>query len=214
MDRPVADFSLIETLRYDPGAGFIRLRLHLARLERSARRLGFPPPKDVAANLANAVATAAGPQRVRLTFDRAGRIAITRADFVPLAEGTVWRVRVAQTRLDSGDTLLRAKTTLRAVYERARAEFSPTEADEVLLLNERDEVCEGTITSVFVDDGSGLLRTPPIACGLLAGVLRSELICARKARTGRLSLADLASGKLFVGNSLRGLIAARLVAED
>ncbi|MGA1803775.1 aminotransferase class IV family protein [Rhizobium sp. HT1-10] len=214
MDRPVADFSLIETLRYDPGAGFIRLRLHLARLERSARRLGFPHPKDVAARLADAVADTIGPQRVRLTFDRAGRIAVTRADFVPLAEGTVWRVRVAQTRLDSGDTLLRAKTTLRAVYERARAEFSSTEADEVLLLNESDEVCEGAITSVFVDDGSGLLRTPPIACGLLAGVLRNELICARKARTGRLALADLANGKLLVGNSLRGLIPAVLVADE
>lgn len=214
MDRAVADFSLIETLRFEPGAGFIRLRLHLARLKRSASRLDFPPPKDVAASLADAVADTTGPQRVRLTFDRAGRIAITRAYFVPLAEGTVWRVRVARTRLDSGDTLLRTKTTLRAVYERARAEFSPTEADEVLLLNERDEVCEGTITSVFADDGSGPLRTPPIACGLLAGVLRTELICARKARTCRLSLGDLASGKLFVGNSLRGLIPAVLVADE
>lgn len=212
MDRPVADFSLIETLRFEPDAGFIRLRLHLARLERSAQRLGFPPPKDVAARLADAVADTTGPQRVRLTFDRAGQIAITRADFVPLAEGAVWRVRVARTRLDSGNTLLRAKTTLRAVYERARAEFSPTEADEVLLLNERDEVCEGTITSVFLDDGSGPLRTPPIACGLLAGVLRTELICARKARTGRLSLADLANGKLLVGNSLRGLTPAVLTS--
>ena len=213
MDRAVADFSLIETLRFEPGAGFIRLRLHLARLERSARRLGFPAAERVTAALEGAVAGAIGPQRVRLTFDRAGRIAITRADFVPLAEGTVWRLRVAQTRLQSGDTLLRAKTTLMAVYKRARAEFSSTEADEVLLLNERDEVCEGTITSVFVDDGSGLLRTPPIACGLLAGVLRNELICARKARTTRLSLADLANGKLLVGNSLRGLIPAVLVAD-
>ena len=132
---------------------------------------------------------------------------------MPVSVGWVWGLRVALTRLQSGDSLLRAKTTLRAVYERARAEFSSTEADEVLLLNERDEVCEGTITSVFVDDGSGLLRTPPVACGLLAGVLRSELICARKARTGRLSLADLANGKLLVGNSLRGLIPAVLVAD-
>ncbi len=44
----------------------------------------------------------------------------------------------------------------------------------------KGEVCEGTITSVFLDDGSGYLKTPPIACGLLAGVLRTELICQRR----------------------------------
>jgi 4-amino-4-deoxychorismate lyase len=122
----------------------------------------------------------------------------------------IWTVRVAETRLDSADKLLRIKTTRRAVYDAARAEFTTLQADEVLMLNERGDVCEGTITSVFLDDGSGILRTPPIACGLLAGVLRTELICQRKARVARITLDDLATGKLFVGNSLRGLIPAKL----
>lgn len=107
--------------------------------------------------------------------------------------------------------MLRVKTTRRAVYETARAEYAQAEADEVILLNERGEVCEGTITSVFLDDGSGILRTPPISCGLLAGVLRTELICGRKARVGRLTPADLDAGRLYVGNSLRGLIRANLI---
>ncbi|MGO7501158.1 aminotransferase class IV, partial [Rhizobium ruizarguesonis] len=66
------------------------------------------------------------------------------------------------------DTALRVKTTRRSVYEAARAEYRPDEADEVILLNERGEVCEGNITSIFLDDGTGILRTPPISCGLLA----------------------------------------------
>lgn len=49
MDCAMVDFSLIETLRWQPGEGFIRLRLHLARLSRSARRLGFPQPIAAAA---------------------------------------------------------------------------------------------------------------------------------------------------------------------
>jgi 4-amino-4-deoxychorismate lyase len=213
MDRPVDDFSLIETLRYEPDEGFVRLRLHLARLGRSARRLGFPAPQDVVMALRDAVTATVGPQRVRLVFERAGTIAVTTADFVPLAADTVWRVRIARTRLDSGDRLIRAKTTRRGVYDRARAEYGAADADEVLLLNERDEVCEGTVTSIFVDHGLAMLSTPPIACGLLAGVLRSELICARKARTARVTLADLTAGRLFVGNSLRGLIKAHLVTD-
>ncbi|MDL2399268.1 aminotransferase class IV family protein [Rhizobium mayense] len=211
MDQALDDFSLIETLRYEPQTGFVRLRLHLARLQRSARRLGFPAPRDALTKLDAVVAGASAPLRVRLTFDRAGRTEITTARFAPLAADTVWRVCIAETRLDSADKLLRMKTTRRSVYEAARAEYSPTEADEVLLLNEKGDVCEGTITSIFLDDGSGLLRTPPISSGLLAGVLRTELICQRKARVGHMGLDDLEKGSLYIGNSLRGLIRAQLL---
>lgn len=211
MDRPLEDFSLIETLRYEPETGFVRLRLHLARLQRSARRLGFSAPKNVLGKLEQAVAGAGAPLRVRLTLDREGQTEVTTAPFVPLLPDTTWRVRVAATRLDSSDKLLRVKTTRRAVYEAARAEYRPDEADEVLLLNEKDEVCEGTITSLFLEDGADLLRTPPISAGLLAGVLRTELICQRKARVGRIRLDDLKDRTLYVGNSLRGLIRAQLL---
>lgn len=211
MDRPVEDFSLIETLRYEPENGFVRLRLHLARLQRSARRLGFSAPKNVLGKLEQAVAGTAAPLRVRLTLDREGKTEVTTAPFVPLLPDTVWRLRVAATRLDCSDKLLRFKTTRRGIYEAARAEYRPDEADEVLLLNEKDEVCEGTITSVFLEDSADLLRTPPISSGLLAGVLRTELICQRKARVGRIRLDDLRDRPLYVGNSLRGLIRAQLL---
>ncbi|MFK0333273.1 aminotransferase class IV family protein [Rhizobium sp. NPDC090275] len=207
----MADFSLIETLRYEPDTGFIRLRLHLARLTRSARRIGFPQPVGALERLQQAVAGATSHQRVRLTFDENANIEVTTAPFTPLAPDTTWTIRIADQRLDSADKLLRIKTTRRAVYEAARTEYTSDEADEVLMLNERGEACEGTITSIFLDDGSGMLRTPPISCGLLAGVLRTELICQRKARVGRITRDDLKTGKLYVGNSLRGLIPARLI---
>ncbi|MDR7146212.1 aminotransferase class IV family protein [Rhizobium sp. BE258] len=207
----MSDFSLIETMRWDSEVGFTRLRLHLARLERSARRTGFPVPRAAAEALQEAVRDAAAPLRVRLTFDANGRIEVTSAPFVPLAPDTIWKVKLAAQRLDSSNKLLRIKTTRREVYETARAEYAAADADEVLMLNEKDEVCEGTITSVFLDDGSGILRTPPISCGLLAGVLRTELICQRKARVDRIGLADIAAGKLYMGNSLRGLIPAILL---
>lgn len=207
----MTNFSLIETLRYEPETGFVRLRLHLARLTRSARRLGFSGAAAAEAHLEEAVRSADGPLRTRLTLDRHGAIAVTTAPFAPLDREATWRVRIAGTRIDSGDRLLRMKTTRRSVYEAARGEFSPAESDEVILLNGKGEVCEGTITSVFLDDGSGTLMTPPIACGLLEGVLRTELICRRRARVARLSPADLRRGRLYVGNSLRGLIRAELV---
>ncbi len=207
------DFSLIETMRWEPEVGIVRLRLHLARLKRSAGRLGFPGAEKAEEALA-AVRGESSPLRVRLTLSPIGEIAVTTAPFFPLPDNTVWRVAIAKARLDSTDKLLRHKTTRRDLYEAARREYPADIADEVLLLNEKGEPCEGTITSIFLDDGCGQLKTPPISCGLLAGVLRTELICARRARAQRLSLDDVKAGTLYVGNSLRGLIRAQLIIGD
>ncbi|PTM94355.1 aminotransferase class IV family protein [Mycoplana dimorpha] len=243
------DISLIETLRFEPEEGFIRLDRHLARLQRSAAALGilgaeraeaalsdavgatpFPPPRgeggpegregssqqspatSLQPPLPNPSPQRGGacPLRVRLELFADGRIEVKTARFVPLAADAVWTVRIATTRLSSAEPLLRHKTSRRAVYEAARAEFSAADADEVILLNERGEVCEGTITSVFLDDGTGILKTPPLDCGLLAGVLREELLATGRATEQRLQVDDLLRHPFFVGNSLRGLIPARL----
>ena len=57
-----------------------------------------------------------------------------------------------------------------------RAEFSRDEADEAILLNQRGEVCEGTITNIFIDIGEPVLVTPALASGLLPGVLGGSLL--------------------------------------
>jgi 4-amino-4-deoxychorismate lyase len=48
------------------------------------------------------------------------------------------------------------------------------------------------------------MRTPPLSCGLLPGVLRAELACAEEI----LRAEDLPQVRLWVGNALRGLIPA------
>ena len=69
---------------------------------------------------------------------------------------------------------------------------------------------EGCITSLFVERG-GQLLTPPARLGLLPGVLRRSLIEAGRAVEAELTLDDLAEGFL-IGNALRGLAPARLLA--
>ena len=71
-------------------------------------------------------------------------------------------------------------------------------------------VTEGSFTTVFVER-NGILVTPPLARGLLPGILRQRLIDEGRAIEGDLVPADLAGGFL-IGNALRGLIPARLVA--
>lgn len=204
------DFSLIETLRWQPDAGFLRLDQHMRRLARSADALGFRQPQDAKGKLQNEV-SGNEPLRVRLVMTYRGKMEVTTTAFEPMPEDTVWRLKIAKTRLQSEDSLFRHKTTRREPYEAARAEFSKDEADEVILLNERDEVCEGTITNIFAEAADGMLLTPPLTSGLLPGVLRAELIRERKARGEVLKLDDLRHRRLFVGNSLRGLIRAELI---
>jgi 4-amino-4-deoxychorismate lyase len=204
-------FDLIETLRWEPALGFVRLERHLARLYSSAHELGFACDPNI---VGKALGTIGGDfaQRVRLLLASDGKATVTTQPFEPLLEGETWTLRIASARLQSGDPLLRHKTTRRDIYQAARAEFQASEANDVILLNERGEVCEGTITSLFVDLGDGgPLLTPALSCGLLAGVLRGELIEQRKAREVVLMPVDIIGAKaLFVGNSLRGLIPARL----
>lgn len=205
------DFSLIETMRFEPATGLARLRLHSARLRNSARVLGFTGAEAALTALTEATAGATGPLRIRLELFADGRHEITGAPFVAMPDDTVWRIGVAENaRLSSTDPILRHKTSKRAVYDAARAEHPRDAIDEVILLNEKGEVCEGTISNIFLDDGSGTLLTPPLSSGCLAGILRTSLICSKKARNQRLTLDDLKRHPFYVGNSLRGLIRATL----
>lgn len=216
-DGNTADFSLIETLRWEANTGFMRLEPHLARLRASADALGFTHSQEAAlAALNQAVEDAdrTPTLRMRLTLSRNGIATATAHPFTPLPSEQTWTLRIADSRLDSRDDLLRHKTTRRGVYEAARAEYPPSATDEVILTNERGEVCEGTITSIFVDDGGPQLLTPALTCGLLAGVLRAELLEQARAREAILMRDDLLSAKaIYVGNSLRGLISARLASD-
>lgn len=196
-----ADLRLIETLGWD-GARLVRGERHLARLARSAAALGWGC--DVEAARAALLAGRTEPARLRLVLDRAGDVAVTEGPLLPVAGP--WRLGLAGARLASGDPWLRVKTTRRAAYDAARAGL-PEGLDEVVFLNERGEVCDGTITTVFFDAGQGM-RTPPLNCGLLPGVLREEMLETGQCREAVLPGGDLAHVRLWAGNSLRGLIPA------
>ncbi|WP_413687634.1 aminotransferase class IV family protein [Rhodobacter sp. Har01] len=184
---------LIETVLWD-GTAAPRWPLHAARLRRSAGWLGWACPEVVPAGPDH-------PARLRLTLDAFGAVLWEVAALPPVK--AEWRVGLAAERLSSGDPWLRVKSTRRGAYDRARASLAAG-LDEVLFLNERGEVCDGSITSVFFDRGQGL-RTPPLSCGLLPGVLRAEVGCPEEV----LAAEDLPRVRLWLGNALRGLIPAR-----
>lgn len=197
--------TVFETMRVEAD-GQIRLwPLHLARLRRGCAAVGFPLDEDA---IETAMSGLSRPARVRMSIDQQGKVEVVRADLPP--NQAQWQVAISGVGLRSDDPWLQIKTTQRRVYDAARAAM-PEGMDEVILLNERGEVCEGTITNLFLRR-DGIYLTPPLACGLLPGILRQSLLSSGKAIEAVIMPSDLRAGELFMGNALRGLIPARLVA--
>jgi 4-amino-4-deoxychorismate lyase len=206
-DRRVSDFGLIETLLWTRDEGFFLLHEHLERLRRSSAQLGFRHDESrVVEALTRAAESfpgaAAGRLRVRIVLSRDGAIESSAAQVEPVADNAIWTVAVAERRFLSTEPLLRHKTTRRELYE---TELARSNADEVLFLNEREEVCEGARANVFLAR-EGVLLTPPLSSGLLPGTLRAHLLREGRAREATLWLADFEGAEFYMGNSVRGLV--------
>lgn len=201
---------LIETFRFDPVAGHVKLALHLNRMCDSARKLGFTFQRSAAEKLCAAIRSDV-PLRCRLSLGITGDFDLQTQPLAGMP--TMWRIGISNVRLDSQDPWLGHKTTQRQIYDNARADLA-SNLDEVIFMNERDEVCEGTITNIFVTLRDGLCITPPISSGCLPGILRQTMITNRGTVVRRVKLDDLTQAhEIHVGNSLRGLIPAVLTAE-
>ena len=200
-------FDLIETMAFDPEEGIALLDRHLARMKASALAFGYPFDRHATRNeLQAATFRLRDRRRIRLLLAPSGAIAIHVSPLpAPPAEATV---AIAAHQVAPRDFRLRHKTSDRAFYDdprRAAGTF------EVAFVDRDGFLTEGSFTTLFVDRG-GTLVTPPLARGLLPGVLRAELIDSGRAIEGELTPDDL-SGGFFIGNALRGLIPAVAVAK-
>jgi para-aminobenzoate synthetase/4-amino-4-deoxychorismate lyase len=118
-------------------------------------------------------------------------------------------LKLASKPVNSRDIFLFHKTTHREVYERARNDAD--HCDDVILWNEKNELTETTIANLFLEI-DGELVTPPVACGLLAGTYRRHMLDTGKVKEAVVKKSDLGkASKIYVANSVRGLLEARLV---
>lgn len=199
-------FDLIETMRFEPAEGIIRLELHLERMKESARAFGFEFDRHGTRNQLHAATFhLEAPSKIRLLLGKSGAIAIEIRDLPKVASS--WDVAIVDLPVDAGDFRLSHKTSDRGFYDKAR---KASGGHEVLFVDGDGYLTEGSFTSLFVEK-DGVLNTPPLQRGLLPSVLRRELIENGRAIEAELTPDDLSSD-FFVGNSLRGLIPAKRVA--
>ncbi len=209
-------FELIETLRFERARGFHLLERHLARLQASATHFGYPFSREavLAALEAEAARVEAPVALVRLLLAEDGAITVTSSAITLPTKDTVWRFAISDRRLDEKDPFFYHKTTRRQFYEQEmERQKGLTGCDEVVFLNSKGELTEGTRTNLFVEL-DGRLFTPALACGLLAGTLREELLDLPRAAASEAILTPqdlLAAERIYLGNSVRGLVRAELI---
>jgi para-aminobenzoate synthetase / 4-amino-4-deoxychorismate lyase len=194
------DFLLLETMRLDEGI-VVRLERHLSRLGRSARRFGYVHDESrVRSVVAEAVQAHPHRQwRLRLLVAHDGTPTIECTPYT--RDPRAWRVTFAATPVDSGDPFLANKTTNRRVYDTARQ--ARPDVDDVILSNERGEITEATLANI-VAEIDGVRYTPPLACGLLGGTFRDELIASGQIQERMLMRADVThASRLWLINSVR-----------
>jgi branched-chain amino acid aminotransferase len=201
--------GVFETCKIVDGVPFALAR-HLRRLARSAAilELPCPQPAEIRAAVAELLA-AAGPLglgRLRITVTAGpGPLGSDRADAAPtliLAASVAdpWPdhigvVTVGWTR-NERSAVAGAKTTSYAENVVALHAAHRAGAHEALLPNTRGELCEGTGSNVVVER-DGVLVTPPLSSGCLAGITR-ELFLEWAADEGlpvieeQVGMADLA----------------------
>jgi para-aminobenzoate synthetase/4-amino-4-deoxychorismate lyase len=213
LTKPDAPFQLIETLRWERGKGFYLLERHLARLQASALHFAYSFTRDAVLGALEAeMASLKGEvYLVRLLLAEDGALTVTSTAIELPTQDAVLKFTISENPVDEKDPLYFHKTTQRQFYDRELERLKAlTSCDEVIFLNRRGELTEGTRTTLFIER-DGRLYTPALASGLLPGTLREELLDLPRAAASEavLSLTDLAlADRVYLGNSVRGLVRA------
>lgn len=210
--RPRPAFDLLESLRLEPDGTYPLLDGHLERMAAAAAYFVCPFAATAARAALAAAADGADGRvcKVRLLMDAAGRFRTDREE-IPAVSPAV-RLAFAREPVDERDPFLYHKTTRRETYARALA--SVPGADDAILFNQRGEVTETTTANLVLDlDGERV--TPPLASGLLPGVLRARLLAEGAIRERTVGRADVDRAvAIHLINAVRGWRAGVLAGRD
>lgn len=205
LTTPRHEFQLIETM-LAAGGDVKMLPLHMERLADSAAYFDFvfdraAVEKQVAAYVCGL--PDAARYRVRLLLHASGVVTFSHSVLAE-EEARDVAVKISDKCVNSKDVFLRHKTTLRALYDEEFAKARAEGFDEVLFVNERGELTEGAISTVFLRC-EGRLLTPPLESGVLPGVLRRQVLATEPAEECVFRVEDIENAEVYIGNSVRGL---------
>lgn len=225
LTEPQQCFQLIETILWDFRHGLFLVDEHLNRLQASAAYFLFHCDcAEILRALRDRVAHCrSGARRLRLLLEKDGTFAIEMQECIPPSslylpgkpsfhEQNLPRVALSDSTVDSTSRWYYHKTTNRDLYTHEYAQAREHGFFDTLFLNEDGHLTEGCISNVFCYR-NGTYLTPPVADGLLPGVMRRYLLEEGVVPIEQCSLTldDVRQAEaLFLCNSVRGVVQVTL----
>ncbi|MCF6175172.1 MAG: aminodeoxychorismate synthase component I [Victivallaceae bacterium] len=201
------EFELLETMLYEHNE-ILWFDAHLDRVGASQQYFNRPWNRDEVTRTVNQeVKNITAPCRIRLLLDTHGKITLENYPLNHVGWGAgAHRLKISPLCTNSKNLFLYHKTTLRDFYNRQFAAATANGFAEVVFANERNELTEGSISSIFIQQ-NGQWRTPALECGLLPGIWRQKMIKELDAEEAVISIDELHSAdKIIIGNSVRGKV--------
>jgi len=203
--------GFFETFRWEPESGYCRLKAHKKRFLKAAKAFKVElKSSDIDRLFQNqSFGESQTPHRVRLSFSRSSGLTFEARPLRQLVDPL--KIALSKYSLTPKRQITSHKVEARNFYEGEKQRLqSLLGADEVLFLDQEENLCEGSFTSLFIEE-RGKLITPPLP-GPLPGIFRAQLISERKAFEEVIPLNRFLSAEVvYVGNSLRGLMRTELV---
>ncbi len=220
------DFQLFETILWRPDSGYFLLEEHLQRLASAALFFKFSCDLQSVRNRLHQEEVAFDPScyRLRLVLTKDGRVSLTSVpcDAPALIElppdplqddvADCARVDFSSCKVDDNSPWPYHKTTMRELYDAEYKRAQKVGLFDFLFCNNIGDVTEGCITNIIIYS-EGKYKTPPLASGLLAGVMRGYLLADSAVPVVEevLTEQDVRSAEaLWLCNSVRGLVRVRL----
>jgi len=175
LTEPLDYFEIFETMRYENGqVKFIDD--HIERMKTTADYFLFKfNEKKIKKQIDKSIAELYKQQikKIRLSLTKWGEISVDLSDITKPAKEI--SVIISQNKINSTDKFRYFKTTNRKLYDDEYKHFSSKGFFDVIYLNEKDEIAEGSRTNIFFRKGINWF-TPAIDSGLLPGVYRKYFI--------------------------------------
>ncbi|MCX5706881.1 MAG: aminodeoxychorismate synthase component I [Candidatus Omnitrophica bacterium] len=207
----IKGFKLIETILWQKGYKF--LSNHLKRLKASALYFGFSYNQErmiFRLKIIEKKFNLENSYRLRLLLDKEGKIAVRYSKIKTVSLKQPKYVAISKYKIIPQDIFLYHKTTNRQLYDSEYTHYKSRGYYDVIFLNNRNEFTEGSISNIIIQKNNKFY-TPPLSCGLLAGIFREHLLRKKMVTEKVLHSKDLIEAdKVFLCNSVRGLREVKL----
>ena len=209
LTEPQINFKLIETMLWDPGKGYVLMKLHMQRLLESAEYFNYRYNQESTIKKLNNISKVFDVKqkyRVRLLLNRNGNVETSYS--ILDTKNTPKIITISSKSTESSEKWLYHKTTNRGLYDNEYNRYRKLGFFDVIFKNEKGQITEGAVSNIFIKKND-IYYTPPIKCGVLNGVYRRYLLQENKIKIKEEIIYPedlLKADSVLMTNAVRGIV--------